>query len=1609
MKKKTILFAVITAVLLCAIAIGVVAAVAFEKPREVMSYIVGITDEAPEYADANGDGEINVLDVIALLKGEKLRLYDADGEKLTASDNIIAIPVGTTYTLKAESSLYSADQMTWTTGDATVATVTSGGVVTVINPGEAKITVTTPDKKSCTAVFNVYESVSEQVTYRWDFNDLTENNHGNDLTLAGIAKSEGAEANYTLANGVYTVSKSAPNTERPYFNFKTPIVLNDKHDWSIEMKGYVYKGGNLFFGQDPIDPKSTTEEDGFIYVSPTTNWTPNASTPSYRVKFRADGKSIFFELGDKNTAFLSMATWRYEYVAANKAITLSLSTDDGATWTTVATTKTTTFSATFRSIFGASRGDGTYNFNGEMDYVEITCFKTEKVMAKDNLDVTYRWDFDDLTDSVGGNDLTLNTNTKDGVDTSKNYTISNGTYKVISGLTDYNKPDFDMKTPFTLSSTQDWAVQWKGNFKNTGTVIGQDGADNTLDKDTGGHIYISPGANWKGGVYPNPTYAVKFKYTSSKNVIFPYTPYLSVVKTMSTWRIEYDAETKTATLSFSQDDGATWTVASKTAMPTFSTQFTNVFGRTFQSGKYNFNSEMDYIQVSLGKADTTGGVALESLELDDNNYTLTYSKYRNDYTVYLPEGHPAVPRIKATAADGLTVEIQQAYIPEGETEGKAYAVVSDGKGKSATYTVTFVKTERAGFVLQYDDRYTFTPDYRLGDGESFTFESSNTAAITVDANGVMTAVSRTNTPVTVTAKVGDSVVDTLVIDRIEKAHINLFFITGQSNGQGCYDTVNYDGTTETEGNEWMIPYLDQLAAVEKIGGEGRVYSYDVHPRSENIKAGLPEAYNLYDMNNYQKQGHSAPIGRAYYDLTGEKVVFLQSAWSGAPIESWLDPDRYEEAGGYGLATRNFYQTTKDGYNKLMKLLSQNYEVVLKANFWCQGETAMSSYYDKSISNYIFSSNAAYDATKLITAEKYYEYFMRIDGDMRQDYGLDYNGIMFTKTKGAATDTVIVPIVSAYFGLVNNNENIFTATRKFIEIATQYKTGDPTKEGYGFMGTDGVRGNHYNQIGYNYHGKEAANNLFGVVYKRFEPATGVEMIDNDGLTRLDSGDSLELRVTQEYRLGALPLPHCVDEKLTWTSANELVATVDSLGVIRGVNPGNTVITVTTESGKTQSVNVSVYETLAEKVEYLWNFDDLTDSSGDNDLTLNTGNYSLTETGYKSLSASSDLTRADFALTTPIELNSSMDWSIEWKGYVQGGSTFLGQISGDPNSTDETKGHIYCSPYANWGTTASPKHAVKFKPDNGSQILLTFTEYKLAMTEMNCWKIEYSAEANAMKLWLSQDDGATWTETCSVTAGEFSLTADALFGRTRQDGLYNFNGEMDYIKVNCYKFTKVTAEDKIDITYRWDFNDLTDSVGGNDLTLNPACPANAATRYTIADGVYTVSKSTPDLERPDFVLDEAFTVDSESDWSIQWKGHSYWAGTLFGTSSEDTTTAADIPGGSAIYIAPTTNWGGSTPKYGIRFEYPGAVKYTLMPYTGYQELMTAHNSWRLSYDSETSLVSLLVSTDNGGSWELISQTKLTGFSMTFTNMFGRLLCNGKYNFIGEMDYVQVSLAK
>ena len=99
----------------------------------------------------------------------------------------------------------------------------------------------------------------------------------------------------------------------------------------------------------------------------------------------------------------------------------------------------------------------------------------------------------------------------------------------------------------------------------------------------------------------------------------------------------------------------------------------------------------------------------------------------------------------------------------------------------------FVKEAAKGFELQYADVYEYVADVVPEDGAEFSFESSDPDVISVSETGSMKAKALSDSPVTVTVYLGDEVHETIVIDRVIKAPLNIFLIIGQSNAYGWHD------------------------------------------------------------------------------------------------------------------------------------------------------------------------------------------------------------------------------------------------------------------------------------------------------------------------------------------------------------------------------------------------------------------------------------------------------------------------------------------------------------------------------------------------------------------------------------------------------------------------------------------------------------------------------------------------------------------------------------------------------------------------------------------------------------------------------------------------------
>lgn len=553
-------------------------------------------------------------------------------------------------------------------------------------------------------------------------------------------------------------------------------------------------------------------------------------------------------------------------------------------------------------------------------------------------------------------------------------------------------------------------------------------------------------------------------------------------------------------------------------------------------------------------------VKLFPSEIKVDGQALALEKGVTEYEYRIPDGDPYIPSVEAKAEDGCEVHVIPGFIPYGETEGYSQIILTKD-GTEELYKVKFIKDAGKGFVLQYGDVYNFDG------GAGATYVSSDPTNVPVDANGKVTAKKLTDADVTVTAT-SSSGEKKLVINGVKKARVNLVFITGQSIAQGCYDTSDKTGT--------RIPTEDQHKLIEKVEVEGMVYGYDLFPRSEDARVASMKG-RIYDMYTYPKQGFETAIGNAILYGTGEKTLFYQTAYSGAPIESWLDSKRHEEAGTYG--GHYFYDEQLNAYNKaLKKMLSNNYEVIRVSNVWIQGTTAMSAVYSKAKGDYIFSSDPAYDSSKRITDETYYEYYMKFHNDMVEDFGLEYDFMVLDRASRSVcneenrllgTQTDIVPIRASQYTLTNENKDIIMVTR-ITDQFRPYASTDKDSWGYGFIGVDNA---HFNQIGYNALGQDIGKNMVEYIFSNVK-AESVEIIDTNGKTRLGENETVEVKKKATKRFAAMALPMMSNELLTWSSSDEEVATVDRFGTVKAVGKGTCRITVKTSGGIEHSFTVAV---------------------------------------------------------------------------------------------------------------------------------------------------------------------------------------------------------------------------------------------------------------------------------------------------------------------------------------------------------------------------------------------------------------------------------------------------
>ena len=754
---------------------------------------------------------------------------------------------------------------------------------------------------------------------------------------------------------------------------------------------------------------------------------------------------------------------------------------------------------------------------------------------------------------------------------------------------------------------------------------------------------------------------------------------------------------------------------------------------------------------------------LTALEIDDG-YGLSFDPQTRSYEIRIPDGRPRIPKLTAQADPSCTVSVTQAVLPDGAESGTAYVTVTDAAGLCGEYAVKFIRDASLGFHLQYDDFYTFLPD---GAEAAERYESSDPSVIAILPDGTLHAERLSDEPVTLTAYAADgSQAGTLTVDRIVKAPINIFLITGQSNAYGTYD-IPANVASDT-----FIRIQRELALAPK---PGTVLCTDV-----NSVGGIEN--EMYDLS-IGRTGFSPALGKTWYELTGEKTLMIQTAVGGAPIEAWMKPEG-SVRNTYGNVNSNFYETTEQAFRRSVTFLTDKnsgYELNRVHAYWLQGETGMASSFNPNklspgVGDWDFGSHE-----HIIDSDEYYEIFMKNMEYFREDFGCEFMGILLVRavTEVSSSESLdlqlltdLVPARAAQYALHNSNGTEISLVSRVCDMARMGSWEDRDDPGWGMMGCNSL---HYNQIGHNANGVAAAENTYRTMYDREgRRAYDIEVIAPNGRDRIEEGETLVVVAGETCQTAAMVLPMYTDTPLvTCESADPSVCSIDRFGLITASPDAagkETTVTYRCEvAGLTKTIRIHVGKREQRQIVYEWNFDknDLTEKNGLNNLTVSqktgsSADYSITDGVYTSQNNKTNL-----SMEHPILISSKNDWCIEWRGSVKENSALLGTAG-------------------NWTNFMYLAYSVPFEVENpfrivgadGTAIMIPYGQYAGYNTSgLNTWKAQYTASIGTLILYLN---GTTVVGTAPVPAGWYAEFTN-LFGSYFEGTDVDYHGSMDWIKV------------------------------------------------------------------------------------------------------------------------------------------------------------------------------------------------------------------------------------
>lgn len=307
-------------------------------------------------------------------------------------------------------------------------------------------------------------------------------------------------------------------------------------------------------------------------------------------------------------------------------------------------------------------------------------------------------------------------------------------------------------------------------------------------------------------------------------------------------------------------------------------------------------------------------------------------------------------------------------------------------------------------------------------------------------------------------------------------------------------------------------------------------------------------------------------------------------------------------------------------------------------------------------------------------------------------------------------------------------------------------------------------------------------------------------------KLMSGEDVTADLNQFQLLASFNPVLGKDEKATWTSSDEKVATVDENGLVTAVAAGTATITVKAPNGAEAKATVTVEDLNTDPAEITFTVtvpEELPDYVNVYIIGNNTGSWSTLSDDNKLTKDSADGKKYSIVLTLDFEAddslsrqmqykyvlanaNGSVNWSFVEKGpqgeelsnrtlFVNGGASSVqdvvaswGGIPGDPNVTvttnlkiilnipEATTDDIYViggfpSPYANWGKDDTLKMTKVSDTQYSWEGTLTTSDLTLAFKFNNgSWHSDTNPDGNEIIL------PETLPEGVSLSGGSLNVT-------------------------------------------------------------------------------------------------------------------------------------------------------------------------------------------------------------------------------------------------------------